>query len=129
MTVKENLTLLQKTSVYCRATSNIRISLLTVASYHLSNKAMIVDLPDPEAPTSAVVLFAGTSKEIFFNTGMCGREGYENDTSRKATLPVNDSGLSPALEVASKDGFRSSVSNKSLAAAAACTKVVVEGAT
>ena len=50
---------------------------------------MMVDLPQPVAPTMAVVLPASKVKEKSSSTGMSGRDGYE-----KLTFLSSISGLS-----------------------------------
>ncbi len=85
-------------------------------------------LPQPLAPTKAVVLFAGNFKLMSSNTLTVGRAGYANETPFSSMSPTTLSFWMPSGLVESIRGSVLMTSRMSFAAALALVKSVIAGA-
>ena len=88
---------------------------------------MIVLLPEPLAPTKAVVLLAGISRLMPFNTCVSGREGYEKERFSACKCPWHVSGIVPLSERGSRRDGLSKILNSSDAAAAPLVRAGICG--
>lgn len=100
-----------------------------VGEYHLSSSPTMVLFPEPLAPTSAVVLFAGMDKSRPWRTSTVGLEGYAKRTSRISMFPRHSAGLRPLVERESILDCRSMTLKSSWAAAVAFDRWIAWGAT
>jgi hypothetical protein len=97
-------------------------------SYQHSNRPTNVLLPQPLAPTRAVVLPAGIERLRFFNTLTPGREGYEKHKSLISMCPLHVAGFIPSSDSGSSLEGVSIISKSSEAAAAVFENVWNDGA-
>ena len=97
-------------------------------AYQRSSMPKMVLLPEPLAPTSAVVLSDGMSRSRPCSTGTPGRDGYENLTPRSLMSPVKSAMRVPSAESESMADLRSMMANRSCAAAVALEMAMVWGA-
>jgi hypothetical protein len=92
------------------------------------SKPIMVDFPEPLAPTNAVVLFAGADSVSPFRTLISGRAGYEKSMFSISILPTHSVGTLPSSLSGSISDFRSIVLNSSSAAEAAFVSTMIWGA-